>query len=54
MKSDSINLELIIKMLEVVPKSKEYTTRNIEIARGKWKYKPSALKQIKNLFKCQK
>ena len=51
---NNINLETIIKMLEVVPKSKEYTTRNIEIARGKWKYKPSALKQIKNLFKCQK
>ena len=54
MEPKKVNFELITKLLEVVPKTKEFATRNIEIARGKWKYKPSVFKQIKNLFKCQK
>jgi len=52
--TEDINLELIVKILEVLPNSQEYSTKEIEIARGKWKYKPSILQHIKNLFRCQR
>ena len=51
MKEKNISIEGIIQMLALVPKKPEYSTRNIEIARGKYKYIPSAIQRIKNLFK---
>lgn len=45
---NEINIEGIVQLLKTLPNEKEYSTPTIEFARGKYKYKPSFLKKLKN------
>ena len=45
---NEINIKSIVELLKFIPDKKEYTTSNIEFARGKYKYKPSFFQKLKN------
>ena len=45
-----IKFKEIIDMLNTLPKKKIYTTDSIQVARGKYEYKGSLLKRLKNLI----
>ena len=45
---NEINIEGIVQLLKTIPNEKEYNTSTIDFARGRYKYKPSFFKKIKN------
>lgn len=45
----NIDIENIIKVLQALPKDKEYETERIAIARGKYKLKKNRFKWLKIL-----
>jgi hypothetical protein len=45
---NEINIEGIVQLLKSIPNEKEYNTPTIDFARGRYKYKPSFFKKLKN------